>query len=142
MPDLNAPPLLRPLGLVKVSAGFPSPAEDYEDRSLDINQYLIDKPASTFFFQVKGDSMDSFGIHDGDFLVCDKSIDPKNGDVVVAFLNGERLVKQLQMRADRVRLIAGNPEYPPLVITPESQFEVWGVVVGRFGRLQKARRPE
>ena len=114
VPMPHAPRLALPLDTVKISAGFPSPAADYEDKRLDINDYLVRNPVSTFFFPVEGDSMQGAEIFDGDILVVDKSIRPRHGLVVVAFVNGERLVKRLYRRAGRVALIAENPSYPGL----------------------------
>lgn len=135
VPLLDAPRLALPLDAVKVSAGFPSPAADYEDKRLDINAYLIRNPVSTFFFPVQGDSMQGAEIFDGDILVVDRSVRPRHGHVVVAFVNGERLVKRLYRRAGRVALVAENPVYPTLDIQDGMELEVWGVVVGKFKRL-------
>ena len=123
VPMPHAPRLALPLDTVKISAGFPSPAADYEDKRLDINDYLVRNPVSTFFFPVEGDSMQGAEIFDGDILV------------VVAFVNGERLVKRLYRRAGRVALIAENPSYPALEIHEGMELEVWGVVVGKFKRF-------
>jgi DNA polymerase V len=133
LPD--APRLALPLDAVKVSAGFPSPAADYEDKRLDINDYLIRNPVSTFFFPVQGDSMQGAEIFDGDILVVDRSVRARHGHIVVAFVNGERLVKRLYRRAGRVALAAENPSYPALEIQEGMELEVWGVVVGKFKRL-------
>lgn len=135
LPKIGAASLQLPLDVLKVSAGFPSPAADYEEQRLDINEYLIRNPVSTFFFVVEGDSMQGAEIFDGDILVVDKSIAPKHGHVVVAFVDGERLVKRLYRRAGRVALIAENPKYPVLEINEGQELEVWGVVVGKFKRL-------
>ncbi len=135
IPLLDAPRLALPLDGVKVSAGFPSPAADYEDQRLDINEYLVRNPVSTFFFPVQGDSMQGAEIFDGDILVVDKSIRPQHGHIVIAFVNGERLVKRLHHHAGRVALVAENPFYPPLEIQDGMDLEVWGVVVGKFKRL-------
>lgn len=135
VPMPHAPRLALPLDTVKVSAGFPSPAADYEDKRLDINDYLVRNPVSTFFFPVEGDSMQGAEIFDGDILVVDKSIRPRHGLVVVAFVNGERLVKRLYRRAGRVALLAENPSYPALEIREGMELEVWGVVVGKFKRF-------
>jgi len=126
-----------PMGAVKVSAGFPSPAADFEDKRLDINEYLIRNPVSTFFFPVEGDSMEGAEIFAGDILVVDKSVRPLHGHIVIAFVDGERLVKRLYKRAGRVALIAENPAYPPLEIQEGMDLDVWGVVVGKFKRLVK-----
>lgn len=135
VPLLGAPRLELPLGAVKVSAGFPSPAADYEDRRLDINEYLVRNPVSTFFFAVEGDSMEGAEIFDGDILVVDKSVRPRHGHIVVAFVDGQRLVKRLFRRAGRVALVAENPNYPTLDIHEGQELEVWGVVVGKFKRF-------
>jgi len=127
--------LLIPIDQVKVSAGFPSPAADYEDGQLDINEYLIRNPVSTFFFPVQGDSMEGAHIFDGDVLVVDRSIRASHGSIVIAFVNGERLVKRLHLERDRVALIAENPQYPPLEIAEGIELIVWGVVIGKFRRL-------
>jgi DNA polymerase V len=133
LPD--APRLALPLDGVKVSAGFPSPAADYEDKRLDINDYLIRNPVSTFFFPVEGDSMEGAEIFAGDILVVDKSIAPQHGHVVVAFVDGERLVKRLHHRHGRAALLAENPKYAALEIIEAMELIIWGVVVGKFKRL-------
>jgi DNA polymerase V len=133
LPD--APRLTLPLDPVRVSAGFPSPAADYEDQRLDINDYLVRNPVSTFFFAVEGDSMEGAEIFAGDILVVDKSIRPRHGHIVVAFVDGERLVKRLYNRAGRTALVAENPGYPTLEIQDGMELVVWGVVTGKFKRL-------
>lgn len=135
LPALDPPLLFIPLGAAKVSAGFPSPAADYEDKRLDINDYLVRNPVSTFFFPVQGDSMQGAEIFDGDILVVDRSIKAAHGQIVVAFVDGERLVKRLHNRQGRVALVAENPAYPPLEIRGEMELVIWGVVVGKFKRL-------
>jgi DNA polymerase V len=135
VPLLGAPRLELPLDEVKVSAGFPSPAADYEDQRLDINEYLVRNPVSTFFFAVEGDSMEGAEIFDGDILVVDKSIRPRHGHIVVAFVDGQRLVKRLYRRNGRVALLAENPRFAPLDIGDEQELVVWGVVVGKFKRF-------
>ncbi len=124
-----------PLGAVKLSAGFPSPAADYEDKRLDINEYLVRNASSTFFFPVEGDSMQGAEIFSGDILVVDKSVRPVHGHIVVAFVNGERLVKRLRHRDGRVALVAENPAYPPLEVGEDTELLIWGVVVGKFKRV-------
>lgn len=121
-----------PLGLSKVSAGFPSPASDYEDKRLDVNDYLIRNPVSTFFFKVEGDSMKGAEIFHDDMLVVDRSIEPQHGHIVVAFYHGERLVKRLYHRGGRIALLAENPAYPPSEIREGDELVVWGVVTGKF----------
>lgn len=135
LPAIDPPRVFIPLGAAKVSAGFPSPAADYEDKRLDINEYLIRNPVSTFFFPVKGDSMQGAEIFDGEILVVDRSIKPAHGDIVVAFVDGERLVKRLYHRNSRVALVAENPAYPALHIQGEMELMIWGVVIGKFKRI-------
>lgn len=135
IPLIPAPKLSFPIDTVKVSAGFPSPAADYEESRLDINEYLVRNPVSTFFFPVQGDSMEGAEIHDGDILVVDKSVRARHGHIVIAFIDGQRLVKRLYHRAGRVALMAENPNYPPLEIQEGMELHIWGVVVGKFKRF-------
>ncbi len=135
IPLIPAPKLSFPIDTVKVSAGFPSPAADYEESRLDINEYLVRNPVSTFFFPVQGDSMEGAEIHDGDILVVDKSVRARHGHIVIAFIDGQRLVKRLHHRAGRVALMAENPSYPPLEIQEGMELHIWGVVVGKFKRF-------
>lgn len=135
IPLPGAPRLALPIDAVKLSAGFPSPAADYEESRLDINEYLVRNPVSTFFFPVQGDSMEGAEIFDGDILVVDKSVPARHGHIVVAFVDGLRLVKRLYRRGGRMALEAENPSYPTLTITEEMDCVIWGVVVGKFKRL-------
>ncbi|HEX8160947.1 MAG TPA: translesion error-prone DNA polymerase V autoproteolytic subunit [Pyrinomonadaceae bacterium] len=118
----------RPLFLASVSAGFPSPAEDYIEGRLDLNKHLIKHPAATFFVRVAGDSMTGSGIHPGDILVVDRSIEPRDTSVVIAVLDGELTVKRISRRAGRLYLVPDNSLYQPLEVLAEMEFEVWGVV--------------
>lgn len=118
----------RPLFLVPVPAGFPSPADDYLEGKLDLNQYLIQHPAATFFFRVTGDSMIGAGIHSGDLLIVDRSLEPKDGNVVIAALDGELTVKRLSMREGKPVLLPDNEQYQPVEVGEHAAFEVWGVV--------------
>ena len=117
-----------PLFMEPVSAGFPSPAGDYVEGKLDLNRHLIRHPAATFFVRVTGDSMIGAGIHSGDLLIVDRAIEPTDGKVVVVALDGELTVKRLSIRDNRVTLVPENERYAPIDITPEHQFEIWGVV--------------
>lgn len=120
----------RPLFLCGVSAGFPSPAEDYIDRKLDLNELLIANPAATFFVRVAGDSMIGAGIHDNDILIVDRSLEAAHNRIVIAVYNGELTVKRLVRDAKSIRLAAENPAYPSLEIGEEEGCEIWGVVTG------------
>lgn len=117
------PPQALPLFQSPVRAGFPSPADDYSERRLDLNE-LIRHPEATYFTHAQGDSMVEFGIRDGDLLVVDRAELAQPGKIVVAEVNGEFTVKKL----GRGILLAGNPAYPPIPINPESGVTIWGVV--------------
>ncbi|MBO7599048.1 MAG: translesion error-prone DNA polymerase V autoproteolytic subunit [Bacteroidales bacterium] len=115
-----------------IKAGFPSPAEDYAHESLDFNRDLIRNPAATFYGRVVGDSMIDAGIADGDIAVIDRSVEPSDGDIVVAFINEEFTIKYLDL-AHRdegyIELKPANPKYHPIRISTDDEFEVWGVVL-------------
>ncbi len=121
--------LRRPLFVCSVSAGFPSPADDYIEGELDLNRLLVNNPPATFFVRVAGDSMTGAGIHHHDILVVDRSLEPVSGKVVIAVVDGELTVKRYCNDADGMRLAAANPDYPDLVPGEESSFAIWGVVV-------------
>ena len=125
-----APELTCPLLLSRVAAGFPSVAEDYLEARIDLNTELIRHPLATFYVRVEGDSMTGAGIEPGTILVVDRSVDPQNGDVVVARVENEMCVKQLEKTAgNTIRLLSRNPAYPPIAISSETDFEVWGRVM-------------
>lgn len=125
----------RPLFLSGVSAGFPSPADDYIERKLDLNEHLITNPAATFFVRVAGDSMVGAGINHDDILVVDRSVEPAHGKIVIAIVNGELTVKRLSRDNGGCRLLAENPAYAPMEMSPEIPFEVWGVATWAIHRL-------
>ncbi len=118
----------RPLFLSSVAAGFPSPADDYLDKGLDLNEFLVKHPAATFFIRAEGESMINAGIHSGDILVVDRSLEPTHGRIVVAVVNGGFTVKRISRRKGKTQLIAENPDFTPIQITEESECAVWGVV--------------
>lgn len=117
-----------PLFSGKVAAGFPSPADDYIEKSLDLNELLVQKPAATFFVRAQGESMLGAGIHPNDILVVDRSIEPVPGKIVICALNGELTVKRLERHNEQWQLKAENPDYPDIVIHEELEMVVWGVV--------------
>jgi DNA polymerase V len=127
--------LPRPITSDAAKAGFPSPAQDFEEESLDINEYLVSNSTATFFVRVEGDSMTGAGIQPGDILVVDRSISFRDGHIVVAFVGGERLVKRLKFQGDHGYLVAENPGYPPLLVDEEHPATIWGVVTGRFAKV-------
>ncbi len=109
-------------------AGFPSPADDYLERQLDLHELLVEHPEATFFVRIEGDSMIGAGMHSGDILVVDRSLTASDGKIIVALLGGEFTVKRLQKRGQKICLAAENPRYRPLEVTEDSDFQVWGVV--------------
>lgn len=117
-----------PLYLTPVEAGFPSPAEDYLDRRLDLHQHLVRNEAATFFLRAHGESMLGAGIHDGDLLIVDRSIEAVHRKVVIAALDGELTVKRLLRREGRVLLAPENPQFEPIDITESEFVHIWGVV--------------
>ena len=117
-----------PLYEFPVSAGVPSPAEDFVDKHLDLNEYIVKHPAATFFVRVKGNSMRDCGISDGDLVVVDRALDPGDKSIVVAFLNGEFTIKRVRLKKGELYLVPENTEYEPIKVTEEMDFQVWGVV--------------
>ncbi len=114
---------------VGISAGFPSPAEEYIEPSLDLNKTLVQHPNSTFFGKVKGHSMRDAGINDGDILVIDKSLAPANGKLAVCYIDGEFTIKTLKVdKKGDVWLMPANPDFQPLKVTDGNDFVVWGIV--------------
>jgi len=119
----------------RVSAGFPSPAADYEEDKLDLNKHLIKHPAATFFVRVTGDSMVEAGIHNGDLLVVDRSLEPRDKSVVIAIVNGELTVKRIRIRKKKITLEPENENYSAQQINEDMEFEVWGVVTNVIHEL-------
>lgn len=117
-----------PLVSSYIAAGFPSPADDHLERSLDLNEYMIKHPTATFFVRVEGDSMINAGIRSGDILVVDRALSWKQNSIVVAFLQGEFTVKRIGKKGNMLYLYAENDAYAPIAITSDMDFEVWGVV--------------
>ena len=123
--------IIQPIPLVEtgVSAGFPSPADDYIDRALDLNQLLVTNPPAIFFVRVDGDSMIDAGIHHGDILSVDRSEEACDGSIVIAMVNGEMTVKELSLYPT-LRLIAHNEKYQPIELNEHDDFEIFGRVKG------------
>jgi len=118
-----------PFFVDSVPAGFPSPADDYQENSLDLNEHLIKHPSATFFVKVSGDSMINAGIFSGDTLIVDRALTPRNNQIVVAAVDGEFTVKRFQKKGKKIFLAAENPDYHPLEINEENDFQIWGVVI-------------
>lgn len=117
-----------PLYSCSVKAGFPSPADDYVEARLDLNEHLIKHPSATFFVRASGDSMMNAGIHPGDILVVDRSIEASHGRIVIAAIDGELTVKRLHRQRGEIQLLAENPLYAPIYIREEADLVIWGVV--------------
>lgn len=130
LPAADAPPASVSLYATGVRAGFPSPADDYLDDTLDLNAYMIEDGPSTFMVRVEGDSMTGAHIFEGDVLIVDKGRTPVHGDIVVAAVGGDFTVKRLEKIGGRFILKAENPAYPPIVPTYEQELVIWGVVTG------------
>ena len=128
LPLLDPPPVMLPVLFERVPAGFPSPAENYVEGRLDLNDLMVRKPAATFFVRVVGESMRDSGINTGDLLVVDKSLEPRNGSVVVAVLDGCLTVKHFHRRANGVTLRPANPDFTPIEVGEGSDLDIWGVV--------------
>lgn len=126
-PEISVP-LEIPLAESGVHAGFPSPADDFLEGSLDLNSLVIRHPEATFFARVEGDSMKDEGIVEGDILVVDKSIEPYDGCLAVAFVDGEFTLKRVRMEPDKILLVPANAKYKVIEIFPDNDFAVWGVV--------------
>ena len=114
--------------LDKVSAGFPSPATDYMENKLDLNEYLIKHPAATFIVRASGSSMTSASIYSGDLLIVDRSIVPKNNNIVIASIFGDLTVKKLKKKEKSLFLVSANDDYPSIEVKEEMECFIWGVV--------------
>ena len=118
----------RPLFSSHVSAGFPSPADDHVEKSLDLNEHLIQHPEATYFVRAAGESMTGAGIHNGDLLIVDRAIEPVSGNIVIAVIDGELTVKRFHKRNGKLMLLADNPAYKSIAIKAETDCTIWGVV--------------
>ena len=112
-----------------VSAGFPSPADDYTEQNIDLNEHLIKNPFSTFFLRVKGDSMINSGIQNNDLIIVDKSLIPTPGNIVIAMIDGEFTVKRLEKKNDELYLKSENDRYPNFNFKNHNEIQIWGVVI-------------
>jgi DNA polymerase V len=120
--------LFLPVLSAGISAGFPSPAMDFMDVSIDLNQLMIKHPSATFFGRVQGTSMLDAGISDGDLLVIDRSLSPANNKIAVCFVDGEFTIKRIQKEVDCCWLMPANEKYKPIKVTNDNDFLVWGIV--------------
>ena len=131
--------LLIPLMTGSVSAGFPSPAEDYTELGIDINKYLIKNPISTFFLRVNGNSMNNAGIYNNDLLIIDRSINPNPGHIVVALLDGEFTLKRLIKEEDNYYLKADKENYPAINLFEYIDIQIWGVAIYSIHELKRLK---
>jgi len=122
---------------IPCGTGFPSPADDYLEEKLDLNKYLIEHPAATYYARAEGDSMIGAGIYPNDILIIDKAIEEVKDRIIVAWLNGEFTVKRYYVdnRLGKIFLVPENSKYYPHEITPEMDFMIWGVVTYNIHKL-------
>lgn len=133
--DLSTPRHM-PLFDGSVPAGFPSPAEDYVEGRLDLNDYLVEHEAATFYVRIKGESMQGAGILNGDIIAVDRALEAHHGDIVLAVVNGEMTVKELHRQNGITRLLPHNPNFLPIEIREGQELIIWGVVKGVVRKLK------
>lgn len=136
-PRPHSPALKLPMFGHKVRAGFPSPADDYVEAFLDLNEHLIEHKDATFFVQATGDSMTGAGIQEGNLLVVDRALEARHGDIVIAVIDGDLTVKRLEKRRGKIRLVAENPAYAPIEFTEGQELTIWGVVTSVIQRIKR-----
>ena len=112
-----------------ISAGFPSPAQDFMDLSIDLNKVLIKNPSTTFYGRISGNSMKDLGIDDGDLIIIDKSLPPTDGKIAVCFIDGDFTVKTIKLGKDCCWLLPANAQYKPIKVTADNDFLIWGIVI-------------
>ena len=123
-----------------IRAGFPSPAQDYMELAIDLNKELIKHPTSTFYGRVVGDSMKDEGIEEGDILVIDKSLELMDDDLAVCFIDGDFTVKRVRRESDAAWLVPSNVKYPPIKVTKDNEFMVWGIVTYTIKKNRRKRQ--
>ncbi len=123
-----------------IHAGFPSPAQDYMELAIDLNKELIKHPTSTFYGRVVGDSMRDEGIEEGDILVIDKSLELMDDDLAVCFIDGDFTVKRVRLESDTAWLVPSNVKYPPIKVTKDNEFMVWGIVTYTIKKNRRKRQ--
>jgi DNA polymerase V len=122
-----------------IQAGFPSTAQDYIDESIDLNRAIVTHPAATFYGRVSGKSMIGEGIEPDDLIVIDRSIEPADGDLAVCCVDGDFTLKRIHLEKNRVWLIPANESFDPILVTPDNQFEVWGIVTYIIKKSKRKR---
>ena len=123
-----------------IRAGFPSPAQDSMELAIDLNKELIKHPTSTFYGRVVGDSMKDEGIEEGDILVIDKSLELMDDDLAVCFIDGDFTVKRVRLESDAAWLVPSNVKYPPIKVTKDNEFMVWGIVTYTIKKNRRKRQ--
>ncbi len=118
-----------------IRAGFPSPADDFIELSIDLNKHLIKHKDTTFFATVKGHSMKNAGIYDGDLLIIDKSLEPQNDKIAICQIDGEFTVKRIKIEQNIVWLIAENEEFDPIKVTRDNELIIWGIVTASIKKF-------
>lgn len=136
LPTINPPQVSLPLYGTKVRAGFPSPADDYVEDNLDLNELMIKNGPATFFLTVEGNSMIGAGIFEGDIIVVDRSLDARHRDIVLAVVDGRHTVKRLYDMNGKIRLQSENPAIPDIVLKEGMELQVAGVVTGSLRRFK------
>ena len=111
-----------------VSAGFPSPADDFKELRISIDKEVVKNETATFYARVSGESMQGAGLDDGDLLVIDRSLEPENNKIAICFIDGEFTVKRLKVEKNCVYLMPENPKYQPIKVTEDNELIIWGVV--------------
>ena len=129
--------LLLPFADEGIRAGFPSPAQDYMDIAIDLNLELITHPYSTFYGRVKGNSMEDAHVFDGDILVIDKSLEARDGDMAVCFLDGEFTLKTIRIKSEEILLEPANPDYPTIHVSADNDFVIWGIVTYCIHKIRR-----
>jgi DNA polymerase V len=137
LPAIGSNPIHVPLFSHKVTAGFPSPADDYIEGRLSLDEHLIQHKEATFFVRAKGNSMVGAGIFDGNLLVVDKSLTPSSGDIVIAIVDGDLTVKRFIKRGDKVILKPENPRFKEIELQDGQELQVWGVVTSTVKKFVK-----
>lgn len=123
-----------------IQAGFPSPAQDYISESIDLNHEIVRHPAATFYGRVSGDSMIGDGIDPDDIIVIDRSLEPQDDDLAVCCVDGDFTLKRIRLETDKVWLIPANESFDPILVTPDTRFEIWGVVTYTIKRSRRHKR--
>ncbi|MBP1671432.1 MAG: umuD [Bacteroidetes bacterium] len=130
--EILKPDSVEPLNIkfsdTPVNAGFPSPAENHMENTMDLNRALVKNPSSTFYARVKGESMINDGVDDGDLLVIDRSVEPYENCLAVCFLDGEFTLKRVRLEGDDLLLVPANEKFKPIRVKKDNDFYVWGVV--------------